>query len=173
MSKRLLCAIVVGGVFTALAASGAHAQMSSSNCMAAGPNMVHCDTVGGGDSTVVQAPYTQWAYERDKQIGQNIRELFTGERKKVGTMIANGDCQGALKYALERGQFDLAQSIKPLCQANGQPPQSIAMVSSGNSQPEPAPPANQIPAGCTPDQIKYAQSVGVDCHSLGARWSAN
>jgi hypothetical protein len=159
------------GLIVGLGGGEAVAQ-STSTCMAVGPNIVDCTTTGGSNSTVVEAPYTQWAYERDKRIRENIHELFTGDRKKVGAMIANGNCQGALKYALERGQFDLAQSIKPLCQAK-EPPQNIAMVSPSNSQPEPGSPPNQIPASCTPDQVRYAQSVGVDCHSLGRKWSAN
>jgi len=28
----------------------------------------------------------------------------------------------------------------------------------------------QAPASCSADQIRYAQSIGVDCHSLGAKW---
>jgi len=172
MLKLLAICSGVFGLAIALGEGQASAQ-STTTCMAMGPDMLNCNTWGGGNSTVVQAPYTQWAYERDKRIRENIHELFTGDRKKVGTMIANGDCQGALKYALERGQFDLAQSVKPFCQANGQPPQNIAMASSGNSPPEPGSPANRMPASCTPDQTKYAESVGVDCHSLGARWPVN
>ncbi len=42
----------------------------------------------------------------------------TKHNKAVGKLLANGDCAGAEKYALENGEFDLADRVKARCQTS-------------------------------------------------------
>jgi len=118
MTKRLFGAIVVCGAFTAIGGSAAHAQMSTSNCIAMGPNMVHCDTL---DMTPpASAPPTYPSQDGQVILGKAVRNLIFGDREKafrmkVGKMIADGDCQGAARLALESGELELGQSIMAGC----------------------------------------------------------
>lgn len=36
-------------------------------------------------------------------------------RARVGKMLAKGDCDGALQYALKNGRLDLATSVREYC----------------------------------------------------------
>ena len=42
--------------------------------------------------------------------------------KKVGKLLAAGDCAGAEKYALEAGDLDLADRVKARCAPSAAPP---------------------------------------------------
>ncbi|HEX4197451.1 MAG TPA: hypothetical protein VHZ26_08415 [Caulobacteraceae bacterium] len=164
MTKGLFGAFLVCSIFTAFGASTAHAQMSSSNCMAMGPNMVHCDTVdltppagppADHPSASPAEPAAQngadnpglWGLlPQDKQynplrdtlgaIGDALlvgggRQPEYAQRKqvyeehvfrtKVGKMLADGDCQGAARMALERGRLELGQSIMAGCGPTARP----------------------------------------------------
>jgi hypothetical protein len=51
----------------------------------------------------------------------NVVKLFRGDpkarhNKAVGKLLANGDCAGAKKYALENGAFELADRVKAYCE---------------------------------------------------------
>jgi hypothetical protein len=91
------------------------ADGSSTNCMAIGPNMAHCDTIGG------QAhPQTQQANASGGGNGENwLDDLMPWRegnfRKKLGKMIAAGDCQGASKLAYEKGRLELGAQIAKTC----------------------------------------------------------
>jgi len=154
---KLVVICSVFGLPLALGSGEAVAQsMSSSNCMAMGPNMVHCDTMdmtpsvsppqppqnpapaepASRDSTADLPPqdnkYTplrdtlgaigdaflksggqQPQYETRKQMYE--ARVF---RMKVGKMLADGDCQGAARFAFENGQLELGQSITATCKPN-------------------------------------------------------
>ena len=123
MAKGLLGAIVVFGVFTALGVSVAHAQVSTSNCVAIGPNMVHCDTIEMGPASVTNAP-SQAGPDGGEELGRGLGQFIerareNAFRKRVGKLLANGDCQGAARMALESGRLELGQSIMAACSPNG------------------------------------------------------
>src|SRR5947209_5944640 len=72
------------------------ADGSSTNCMSMGPNTAHCDTIGG------QAhPQAAQASSGDATGGSWLNDLMpwreSNFRKKIGKMIAAGDCRGAAK----------------------------------------------------------------------------
>jgi hypothetical protein len=51
-----------------------------------------------------------------------VRKLFTGKRerlfrKKIGEMLANGDCQAAARYAFKDGRLELGAAIAQSCQS--------------------------------------------------------
>jgi hypothetical protein len=161
---------VCSGVFGLAIAlgRGEAAAQSTSTCMAMGPNMVHCDTMNMGPPSESVAPSQSGG---DGAIGRIVGYIALAHegtlRKRVGKLLANGDCQGAARVALENGALELGQSISATCPQR-QP--SVALDSSGSSRLEQT--AAGLPASgdCTPDKIRYSQSIGVDCHSLSARW---
>ena len=123
MSKGLLVAVAVGGVFTALGANGAHAQMSISNCIALGGGMVHCDTMEMGPPSY--AP-PQASSDGGEELGRGLAQFIVRTRedafrKRVGKLLADGDCQGAAHMALESGRLELGQSIMAGCGTNSAP----------------------------------------------------
>ena len=152
----VVCACSFG--FAVTLWGGEAAAQSTSNCIAMGPTMIHCDTTDTGSNDSSQP--------RDGAIGRIGRYIANARedalRKRVGKLLADGDCQGAARMALEDGALELGQSISSTCHQ----PQPIAALASPVA---PAPGALAL-ADCTPEKIAYAQSVGVDCHSLGARW---
>lgn len=86
-----------------IALSATTAQAQSTNCMAIGPNMVHCDTTGGQSRYVD----TDWA-----AAFQHIHDRHV--KKKIGKLIVAGDCQGAYTYALQES-LDLAARVREIC----------------------------------------------------------
>ena len=122
MSKALLSAIVACGVFTALGVSGAHAQMSSSNCMAMGGGMVHCDTMNMGSNDTSATPGSNGGEALGRGLASFIiRTREDAFRKRVGKLMADGDCQGAARMALESGRLELGHSIMTTCPPNSAP----------------------------------------------------
>ena len=86
------------------------ADGSSTNCIGMGDTMASCTTTGGYDS------YNDGGAALGKGLGDLIAGI--GERsfrKKVGKMLADGDCQGAGRYALEKGRLELGTSILQAC----------------------------------------------------------
>jgi hypothetical protein len=85
----------------------AEAQMTT--CMGMGPNMMTCNSMpaatipngGGGDIVDIIHHYKTLAV-----------------RKKVGQMIANGDCQGAARYAYSQGRLEIGDSVAKSCPAS-------------------------------------------------------
>lgn len=85
------------------------------------------DYIGGYRCTTnvpQQAPRVEMRRDPDSDsgivLGTAIRDLIdgTGERRvrsRVGKMLAAGDCDGALKYALEKGHLELAEQVAALC----------------------------------------------------------
>lgn len=193
MLKLVAICSGVFGLAVALEGGEAVAQsMSTSNCMAMGQNMVHCDTIdmtppaspppvrpspspsdpvaqGGegnpglwgllpqdkqhnplrdtlgaiGDAFLVQGG-AQPQYAQRRQAYEE--RLF---RMKVGKLLADGDCQGAARLALESGRLELGQSITGTCHADRA---SVAAV----AQP-PAPPLGQPTDGAPVATASIAQ----------------
>lgn len=120
----MLTMILLG---TAASATGASAQTTT--CMAMGPDMMTCDTTGpssGGDGGA--------------SLGAGIGALIAKGReksfnKKVGAMLANGDCEGAARFALEKGRLELGRELLAECRAKTAPQLAAAAmpnVTSGN-----------------------------------------
>lgn len=114
---------VVGGLVLLATQNNAHAQMTSTNCMVSG-NMVNCTSIGGG---------SDYQYNDGGQaLGEGIGKLIAsiGEknfRKKIGKMLADGDCQSASRYAYEKGRLELGTSIAQACRPA--PPPAASAVS--------------------------------------------
>lgn len=86
----------------ALAYAG-DAVAQSTTCMDMGGGMVHCDTIRGGGKTIgVIADLIARSNERSFQ-------------KKVGALLAKGDCAGAAKLAFEKGRLELGNQISAAC----------------------------------------------------------
>ena len=89
-------------------ASDALAQ--STNCMNMGGGQVHCDTMpdmshpqtGGSNTVGVIADLISRSNERSFQ-------------KKVGALLAKGDCVGAAKLAFDKGRLELGNQISAAC----------------------------------------------------------
>lgn len=144
------------GYAVALSASGSAVSAQTSTCMEMGPDMVQCNSSTGATMTCMNmggtmatcqtmqpaAPASSDNYNGDggaalgASLGNLIRSI--GERsfrKKVGAMLANGDCSGAAKYALEKGRLELGYAIQDSCRsATAQPtgaldvPSQISML---------------------------------------------
>lgn len=87
------------------------ADGSSTNCMAMGPNMSHCDTVGGQSRPRAQ----EASGDDDSLLDELMPWRVANFRKKLGKMIAAGDCQGAAKLAYEKGKLELGAQISRTC----------------------------------------------------------
>lgn len=105
-------------LFLFIGTGEAHAQMSSSNCMAMGGGMVHCDTMSMGNAG---GPASSGGDDGSTaMVLQGLGDLlgFNGEksiRKRVGKLIADGDCEGAARYALQKGRIELANQVAQIC----------------------------------------------------------
>ena len=112
------------------------ATAQTSTCMAMGGGMVHCDHLGGGwtDCNAVGSmatcqtmgvPNEGQAQSSDDgaALGKGIGSLISSIRersfrKKVGGMLAAGDCEGAAKYAFEKGRLELGSEIQRSCRSS-------------------------------------------------------
>lgn len=84
--------------------------MASTDCMAMGPDMATCNSIGGGSGSGGRAASPVAVY----------RAIFGDKtRKTVGRMLADGDCQGAFKYAFEKGRQELIDVVVWVCQRSG------------------------------------------------------
>lgn len=96
-------------VLAALTCAG-DAVAQSTNCMNMGGGIVHCDTMpdmshpqtGGGNTIGVIADAIARSNERSFQ-------------KKVGALLAAGDCMGAAKLAYAKGRLELGNQISAAC----------------------------------------------------------
>jgi putative hemolysin len=89
------------------------ADGSSTNCMAMGPNMAHCDTIGGQSQP--RAPQANASDNGGSWLDDLMPWREGNFRKKIGKMIAAGDCQGAAKLAYEKGRLELGAQIAKTC----------------------------------------------------------
>jgi hypothetical protein len=90
-------------------------QLTSTNCIPTGNGTVQCTTMTTPDMS----------QDSGKSAGGhcglcNLISIFDGDAKKrhakaVGKMLSKGDCAGAEKYALEKGDLDLADRVREYC----------------------------------------------------------
>lgn len=120
MHKSVLGIVLAVGAVCAIGGipgQSASAQMTSTHCMVIG-NMVNCTSIGDGSS-----------YQQDdssRALGEGIGTLIAsiGEknfRKRVGRLLADGDCAGASRYAYEKGRLELGSSIAQSCRPAAPP----------------------------------------------------
>jgi len=94
--------------------------------------MVHCDTVNtrplvgpagyGDDSSQNNSDGQEKAGYKLLKLFQDQRELAF--RRKLGKMLADGDCKGAAQTALKSGRLELGQSIMASCLTGDDPTRS-------------------------------------------------
>lgn len=89
-------------------------QISSTHC--------HPDYIGGFRCStntpppLVMPPRAEPVQTVDTDWSAIFEKAAKNRHKKaVGKMLAKGDCAGAEKYALERGDIDLANQVKAYC----------------------------------------------------------
>jgi len=101
-------------------------QISSTSCIPDYSGGAMCTTMSSPPmpdmSQEAPAPHAR----RSGAGGNYILDLFdvTGakhHRKVVGQMLAKGDCAGAEKYALEKGELDLADRVQARCETSAAP----------------------------------------------------
>ena len=95
--------------------------MSSTDCMSMGGNMATCNTM---DTSQPERSSPTPDMSRPQTGGTTLN--FIGDlvarsqersfQKKVGQMLANGDCQGAANLAFAKGRFDMSNQIRRSCQ---------------------------------------------------------
>ena len=134
------------GFILSVTSLASQAGAQTSQCMAVGDNMVHCNNSGGGwtDCTAIgnmatcntSGGYRQPSADGGTSLGKGIGSLISriGEnsfRKKVGKMLAAGDCQGAANYALQKGRLELGNSILQSCNTYARPSVSTNMPAAG------------------------------------------
>lgn len=123
-------------VLAAIACTG-QAVAQTTNCMAMGPDMVNCNTIGpSGESSTTNCmamgggmatcnttggPVPGTSPNQGHFLTRLSAALAEGKersvRKHVGHMLADGDCQGASRYALANGSVELGLKIQQSCQS--------------------------------------------------------
>ena len=89
---------------------------SWTNCNATGPNMATCTTMGG--TTAEPAGSSEGGYAFGQAISTILQKRAEASfRKKIGAFLAAGDCEGAAKFALEKGRLDVGPAIAQACAA--------------------------------------------------------
>jgi hypothetical protein len=68
-------------------------------------------------------------------LGQGVGSFIAGIRErsfraKVGKMLAAGDCDGAARFALEKGRLELGSELRRTCLAASRPPAPPVAVAS-------------------------------------------
>lgn len=82
--------------------------------MAMGPSMANCQTTSGQDqSQPQQANSGPGGGFLDYIFGSGFQEASF--RKKLGKMIAAGDCRGASQLAYQKGRLELGAEIAKTC----------------------------------------------------------
>lgn len=90
--------------------------LSSTDCMAMGSTMVNCNTIGSGGLSAPQSYPNDGGFAAGQAIGNMINRLRENSfRKKVGQMVASGDCQGAAQLALSKGRVEMGTEIAQSC----------------------------------------------------------
>jgi hypothetical protein len=80
--------------------------------------MAHCDTIGGDQPNASQNTYAPQNTSSgggfwDNLFGVNFQE--NALRKKIGKLLAAGDCRGAAQLAYEKGRIELGAEIAQTC----------------------------------------------------------
>lgn len=163
LTRSRACVLATG--FAALFwSSGASAQ-SSTNCIAMAAGMVHCDTMDMSPPRPVEVyqPRNDGGASLGETIGGLIaRSRESAVRKRVGGMLADGDCQGAARYAYQKGRLELGAAIARTC-AQGSPAparQPAPAVLSAMPERQSVPAASPVPA-LAPRPVTTARAMGV------------
>lgn len=102
--------MAMGGGMAHCTTMGSSGGMSNTDCMAMGPDMATCNTIGGGGSTSGGA------------VGSPVdlyRMLFGDKtRKQIGKLLAQGDCEGAAKYAFDHNRLEFGLKIQQSCRSS-------------------------------------------------------
>lgn len=107
--------VLLVGVIAFFGASAANAQ-SSTNCITMGSGMMHCDTMDMSPPAFNPGVQQQSNANGGALLGLAIRGMRERSlNSKIGKMVASGDCQAALDYALTKGRFDIANEVKSMC----------------------------------------------------------
>lgn len=89
---------------------------TSTNCVAMGPDMATCNSIGGRQADVPSAPSGDGGAALGAGLVGLINKINEGSfRKKVGKMLADGDCDGAIRFAFEKGRMEAALAIRNAC----------------------------------------------------------
>ena len=111
----------MGGGMTHVDSMGPNGAMSSSNCMNMGGGMSSCQTM---DMSQSQRTYHTPDMSHPRTAGGNTISVIAGliarsnERsfqKKVGALLAQGDCGGVAKMAFDKGRLELGNQINAAC----------------------------------------------------------
>jgi len=95
------------------------AQLTSTNCIPMGNGAVSCTTMSTPDMS-------QTTQQSSGGCGlcnlMSVLDSTTEKRHKkaVGSMLAKGDCVGAERYALQKGDLDLADRVRSYCAVDHQ-----------------------------------------------------
>jgi hypothetical protein len=89
----------------------------STMCMRMGPDMISCH----GNGETGPRHDTGQSDEGNAILGRAIGNLIAGNpekrfRKKLGRLLADGDCRGAARLAFEDGRIELGAQISQTCQ---------------------------------------------------------
>ena len=113
--------ITMGGGMVHCHTMGRNGSMSSTDCMSMGGNMATCYTMDMSQpqrsNPTPDMSHPQTGGTTLEFIGDLIaRSQERSFQKKVGQMLASGDCQDAANLALARGRFDMSNEIRRSCQ---------------------------------------------------------
>lgn len=90
-------------------------QISTTNCIGTAYGGMNCTTM-----TPPPLPPVQYSNDSGTVLGTALGELITGSgdrhvRSQIGKMLAAGNCKGAVQYALQKGRFDLVETVRDYC----------------------------------------------------------
>lgn len=115
--------IRLGGGMVHCDSIGPNGSMSSTNCIGASGAMVHCDTTDlssnrrAQDGTPNANDGSSLSFVGDL-IARSQERSF---QRKVGQLMASGDCNGAAVFALSKGRYDMSDQIRRSCIAKPDP----------------------------------------------------
>jgi hypothetical protein len=124
--------IDMGGGMSHVDTMGPNGEMSSSNCMKLGGGITTCQTMDMSQpSQAKPAPDISQPQTDGATLnffgGLVARSQGKSFQKKLGKLLASGDCDGAYVEAFIKQQFELANQIRRSCQppASANPPETI------------------------------------------------
>lgn len=91
-----------------------------------------CNGPGGHSTVMIDQGYNaQEAQQGQAILGETVVDFIRGinnrkVEKRVGEMLANGDCVGASQYAFEKGRLEIGQAIAERCARLSATPRRVA-----------------------------------------------
>lgn len=124
----------MGGGMVHCDSIGSNGSASSSDCMSMGGGMTHCNTMDRSQSQQADQPHTDGSTLSfiGNLVAQSNERALT---KRLGEMIAKGDCVGAAKLAYSKGRLDLGRRMNSVCspeQSAGATPRATADQTTAN-----------------------------------------